>query len=409
MPHTIHLAALKLLEGVGAISESETVQASGHRGSYQETVSLPLGHEHDDKATHQIGDEIDEASAPVNAEIPHALDRIVRAVCVSPQQRQSWLKDVAESLAQTDSSAVALMLILDVQTRWTSTHQMLRRALDLKDCLDIWVDRQRELRHLELKPEHWEAMTLLEDWLQAFRDTTTSMSATRLPMLSTVHATFQGLQDHIKCILRELPNFISLCMKQALIKAHMRSDGNKARSDAYLATYYDKFDQSPYYTWAALLDPRIGYNGVKSDYEDDPDLLAYLEEVKNELQEHFDTNYRTSQSAPSREGSLTSVSSANPSNAKYDFTSRYKQREQPAINELLEFWQLQPEDFNTCDPICWWFNHCSQFPNPISLLLTSYRFQAQLLLSSVSFQAGVTQFLCDAQASMLTPLVHSCS
>lgn len=85
-------------------------------------------------------------------------------------------------------------------------------------------------------------MSLLEDWLQAFRDATTSMSTTRFPMLSTVHATFRGLQDHIKTILRKLPDSVSPRMKQALIEAHTK-----------LATYYDKFDQSPYYTWAARM------------------------------------------------------------------------------------------------------------------------------------------------------------
>lgn len=296
------------------------------------------------------------------------------------------------------------MLILDVRTRWTSTHQMLReflpdlmvlaslltyrysgRALDHRNCLDDWVDRQREVRPLELKPSDWDALSLLEDWLQAFRDATTSMSATRFPMLSTVHATFRGLQDHIKRILRSLPDSVSPRMKQALTDAHMK-----------LAEYYEKFDQSPFYTWAAckslinrlvpllifiplVLDPRIGYKGVVADYEDDPTLKVYLEKCKQDLETHFNEEYKHQTSVPSREGSSASILSTN-STAKYDFTSRYKQRERPPIDELQEFWKLEPEDFDTCDPIDWWFNHRLQFPHLYQLALDVLSIPGQFLV-----------------------------
>jgi hypothetical protein len=53
----------------------------------------------------------------------------VRAVRSSPQRRKAWLKEVAMSLEDDDDAAndiPLLMLILDVKTRWSSTHQMLR-------------------------------------------------------------------------------------------------------------------------------------------------------------------------------------------------------------------------------------------------------------------------------------------
>lgn len=56
------------------------------------------------------------------------LRKIIRAVRGSPQRRQAWLKEVTISLEAAESAlkVVALMLILDVKTRWYSTHQMLR-------------------------------------------------------------------------------------------------------------------------------------------------------------------------------------------------------------------------------------------------------------------------------------------
>ena len=53
----------------------------------------------------------------------------MRAVCSSPQRRKAWLKEVAMSLEDDNDAAndiPLLMLILDVKTRWSSTHQMLR-------------------------------------------------------------------------------------------------------------------------------------------------------------------------------------------------------------------------------------------------------------------------------------------
>jgi len=59
------------------------------------------------------------------------LRKIVKAVCSSPQRRQSWAREIqfaqAEGLrSRADESSASLMLILDVRTRWASTHQMLR-------------------------------------------------------------------------------------------------------------------------------------------------------------------------------------------------------------------------------------------------------------------------------------------
>lgn len=84
------------------------------------------------------------------------LRRIVRAVRSSPQRRAIWLQlvqtlpepvdqaltqvandlgeirqaqEVLQSLTGNNQHEIAKMLILDVKTRWSSTHQMLRTLL----------------------------------------------------------------------------------------------------------------------------------------------------------------------------------------------------------------------------------------------------------------------------------------
>ena len=65
------------------------------------------------------------------------LCKIVMAVRSSPQRRQAWLNKVTISLRQTESALkqVALILILDVKTRWSSTHQMLREYWSIYCCI----------------------------------------------------------------------------------------------------------------------------------------------------------------------------------------------------------------------------------------------------------------------------------
>lgn len=59
-------------------------------------------------------------------------------------------------------------------------------------------------------------------------------------MLSTTHAIFRGLQEDIKEILQSLPAGVSPPVKQGLIAVHTK-----------LSDYYHKYDESPFYTWAA--------------------------------------------------------------------------------------------------------------------------------------------------------------
>ena len=64
------------------------------------------------------------------AHVQTQLRKVIQAVRSSPQHRQAWYTEVKMTLLNLDTSTIkiALMLILDVKTRWSSTHQMLRES-----------------------------------------------------------------------------------------------------------------------------------------------------------------------------------------------------------------------------------------------------------------------------------------
>lgn len=98
----------------------------------------------------------------------------------------------------------------------------------------------RVIGDLDLSDDDWKDIKLVKGWLQIFRIATAQMSATSIPMISTCHAVFRGLQDQLKHILVSLPANISPSIHSGILSAHRK-----------LSDYFTKFDESPYYTWAA--------------------------------------------------------------------------------------------------------------------------------------------------------------
>jgi hypothetical protein len=122
--------------------------------AYQDAVTAPLSREDDDDACFDEDDEQDEEydsevrngqgiqklrSVEKVGSLMHCclpftdfqllqLRKIIRSIRASPQRRQEWIREVQVSpdFIAGKLGQQPLMPILDVKTRWTSTHQMLR-------------------------------------------------------------------------------------------------------------------------------------------------------------------------------------------------------------------------------------------------------------------------------------------
>ncbi|THU78181.1 hypothetical protein K435DRAFT_811775 [Dendrothele bispora CBS 962.96] len=127
---------------------------------------------------------------------------------------------------------------------------------------------------------------------------------------------FRELQSDIKQNLMALPDSVSPRIKEGLVAAHRK-----------LSDYYTKFDESPFYLWASLLDPRISFIGLKQDYKDDEELLSSLNKSKEDLHDYYTRYYANAvpqQTSIELSSTSTNLNSLSGSPQKRSFTTRYK-------------------------------------------------------------------------------------
>ena len=146
----------QLLKAIGVVKDDK-------KDTYQDSVTAPLNRDHDDNVGGDVdGLEEDIAAAEaslgevltaipkvyfifglhvLDLELIHAqLRNIIRAVRSSPQRREAWLEEVNAFLQKAAAALsvvlghTATMLILDVKTRWSSTHQMLRKIFTYQNA-----------------------------------------------------------------------------------------------------------------------------------------------------------------------------------------------------------------------------------------------------------------------------------
>lgn len=112
------------------------------------------------------------------------------------------------------------------------------RAIQYRTSVKKFVEDHRDLP--ELTRGDWEAIETVSDWLLNFRSATSQMSTTSKPMLSSTHSAFRGLQRTLRDKLKQLPADAPPELVEGLTNAHRK-----------LSDYYYKYDESPFYIWAA--------------------------------------------------------------------------------------------------------------------------------------------------------------
>ena len=141
-----------------------------------------------------------------------------------------------------------------------------------------------------------------------------------------------------------------------------------------------------------VLDPRISYMALKDEFADDLDLANHLEDAKAKLRTYFNQKYcchaatgQSNSSLSTPRPSLSSVASTSMSSIssslcspQKNFTARF-QCKRTSPDELLEFWSLPQEDFETIDPLQWWLGRRAQFPQLYCLARDIFSIPGMLL------------------------------
>ncbi|KAI9441139.1 hypothetical protein F5148DRAFT_988974, partial [Russula earlei] len=172
MPHTIHLAALKLLEAIGAISKRDSEKSAACGGNYQDEVTVRANDDgnacvDDEDCEENVFEAISKVCSicpcpliPVPDSFLSALQSYMSGSLKSSEVAKLALGSPDVSFRRiVDAGSTAFMLIPDVKTRWSSTYQMLRkwclvqtyssdtvlgRALQHREAINTYIYRHED-------------------------------------------------------------------------------------------------------------------------------------------------------------------------------------------------------------------------------------------------------------------------
>jgi hypothetical protein len=196
------------------------------------------------------------------------IHNIVTYIRRTPQRIASF-----RNIQQTPEDMDSLLVVSDNATRWNSTYDMLKRALKLRTFLEIYIQRQIELDAKSTLKDDW---LVADDWnqleelmvlLEPFKTLTTSLEGDP----------YEGKRGSMWEVL---PAMDMLLQKLEQAKERLRDQADStflrtAVNNAWLVMdkYYDLTDQSPAYTIALVLNPRLKWHYIEKNWSEHPEWI----------------------------------------------------------------------------------------------------------------------------------------
>ncbi|GBC32317.2 zinc finger BED domain-containing protein RICESLEEPER 2-like [Rhizophagus irregularis DAOM 181602=DAOM 197198] len=294
---------------------------------------------------HVVNLAVQAALKELKPEIDKIRNLIVKSRSLS--QRRKKFSEISKLNGVDD-----LLPILDVPTRWNSTYDMVKRALDLKVVFDkiILANEFSDLNSIKLSQSDWTSLENIAAFLRCFAKLSTEMCASTYPTISAVYPMYNLLMGHAEKKMNKdkTPNNIALAANAAWNK---------------LYEYYNKASEETHYI-ATILDPRWKIKYFK-DWEDEEngDENMYYKNAKKIFTRKFD-EYRSIYYPVS--GMLNNSSGENEDSEDSLFPVPKRFRNNNGHDELNSYFNSTPEP-GTINVLEWWKSHKSNYPTLVKM------------------------------------------
>jgi hypothetical protein len=233
------------------------------------------------------------------------LHNLVRYIRASPQRREKFLQLQLETLQAVE----AFMVRQNNDTRWNSTHDMIKRALELRGAIDQFIVAAiadqgpstpggERLDNDQLTPADWEDLETLMKLLDPFKEVTMDlqgnirgekMNGAIFDVLPAMDMLLQQLEV-AKTTYQSQKSPFATCINLAWVK---------------LNDYYSKTDRSPIYVVSVILDPRLKLRYFEEKWVMHRD---WIDKARSEVVKMYD-RYQDQLELPTTAGAVASTSS----------------------------------------------------------------------------------------------------
>jgi len=278
--------------------------------------------------------------------------------------------------------------ILDCPTRWSSTADMLERALKLKVPIISYlavVDSAKKAidEPLSLTSDAWGNFERILEYLVPFRQATIASCGDTYPSLSIVVPLYNTLMDHFQLWMAEKTN-----PQETLHRAVVTAN-------AKLVQYYNL--TSDCYTISTILDPRFKLDYYKKGEEGNRESYQEVFLIVNAVYQTFYITETTSE---------TGVEEIKEVVAPFSFLYR---EEGSAINSADEF-KMYCEDnsrLRGSDVLGWWKSNSKKYPN-LSKMAKDYLAIPGTSTSSERLFSSGKHLISDTRQSLSPSTIRAC-
>jgi hypothetical protein len=311
----------------------------------------------------------------------------------STPQRRNEFKSLCDA-----SGTPRKELILDVRTRWNSTHAMIERACELRVPLSNLAKISPDLS--ELSNEEWELLHVVAQVLGVFKEVTQPLCADSYPTLNEAVQAYNHLLDDLEGFLGQRNEEEDGRAKAAIID--QCSPANKrALTDAIQAAH-DKLRVYYSDTWARLyaisviLDPRF-----KADYYEanawEPSLVAHSKGALLSAIEEY--------GAAVPQSDQTGIAGC--SEFKDKFTTRLMKRRRVQKESEMDEYLRAPVADSDVDVLEWWKQNSNMYPCLARIARDYLAIPATSVPAERAFSGGA-DLVTDKRGSLGEDTIQAC-